>query len=130
MDFLKTITGKIVTGLVALAVIAGGILFWSMDPVARDRLLSNTGRIIEWTGIVLVVPWATFALIGRVGRLESNAAGGMLVFAYTLVEAVVLAWLFHWKIAGSAQWTFLVLGGLLAGVYNLLTCDWIAEKLE
>ena len=41
-----------------------------------DMLLTGTGRILSWLGIVLVVPWATFAIIGRVAKFESNAAGG------------------------------------------------------
>jgi len=53
----------------------------------------------------------------------------VLVGIYAIAETVLLAWLFHWKIVGSAGWTFLILGGLVAGVYNLLICDWIAEKV-
>jgi hypothetical protein len=130
MDFLKTITGKVVTGLLALGVVAGGISWWSMDPQARHMIVSHTEKILAWVGIVLAVPWATFAVIGRVAKLESNLAGGILIVVYTLMEATVLAWLFDWKIAGSTAWTFLILGTLVSGVYNLLACDWIAVKME
>jgi hypothetical protein len=51
-----------------------------------------------------------------------------LVLTYSLVEIVALLWLFHWSIAGATAWTFLTAAGLFAAVYNLLTCDWIAEK--
>jgi Na+/H+-dicarboxylate symporter len=130
LEFLKSITGKIVTGLVALGVIAGAITFWRMDPASRQALLNNTGKILLWLGVVLAWPWVSFAIIARVARLESNAAGGVLVAAYTLLELALLAWLFHWHVAGASRWTFFLLGGLIAGVYNLLVCDWIAEKLE
>ena len=129
MDFLKSVAGKIITGAVALAVIAAAISWWSMDPAARQTLLSGTGRIVSWLGIVLVVPWATFFLIGKVAKLESNAAGAILVGAYTLIEVLILAWLFEWRIPGPTAWTFLCVGALFAAVYNLLTCDWIAEKV-
>jgi len=129
MDFLKTVAGKIITGAVALAVIAAAISWWSMDPATRQMLLSGTGRIVSWLGIVLIVPWATFFLISRVAKLGSNAAGGVLVGAYTLIEVLLLAWLFHWKLPGPTAWTFLCVGALFAAVYNLLTCDWIAEKV-
>ena len=129
MDFLKTVAGKIITGAVALAVVAAAISWWRMDPQTRQMLLSGTGRIVSWLGIVLIVPWATFFLISRVARLASNAAGAVLVGLYTLIEVLVLAWLFQWRIPGPTAWTFLIVGALFAAVYNLLTCDWIAEKV-
>ena len=129
MEFLKTVTGRVVTGLVAVGVIAAGISWWQMDPATRQTLVSGTGRILAWFGIMLVWPWASFAIIARVAKLESNLAGGLLVGAYTIAETVLLAWLFHWHMPNATAWTFLLLGGLVAGVYNLLICDFIAEKV-
>lgn len=130
MDFLKTIGAKIISGIVGLAVIAGAISWWQMDPSTKHTLLAGTGRILGWLGVFLVVPWATFFLIGRVARLESNAAGGALVLVYTAAEATLLAWLFDWSIRGAMGWTFFAAATLLAGVYNLLTCDWLAERVS
>ena len=129
MDFLKGVAGKVVTGLVALAVIATAISWWQMDESTRAMLLRGTGRILAWLGVVLAVPWASFLLIGRVARLESNRAGVTLVLAYTAAEAAVLAWLFDWSIRGAAPWVFFAAATLFAGVYNLFACDWIAEKV-
>jgi hypothetical protein len=129
MEFLKSITGRIVSGMVALAVVAAGISWWQMDESTRQMLLTGTGRILSWFGVVLFWPWASFAIIGWVTRMESNLAGGVLVAIYTLAEILLLAWLFHWHIPTATAWTFLVFGGLVSGVYNLLVCDWIAEKV-
>jgi hypothetical protein len=93
-------------------------------------LLSGTGKIFSWFGVVLIVPWLSFGLIGQVAKARSNTAGALLVIAMTAVEIGLLGWLFNWSIAGRTAWTFLILGGLVAGIYNLLTCDWIAEKVE
>jgi FtsH-binding integral membrane protein len=130
MDFFKSMAGKVVAGLVALVVIVGGISWWQMDPATRESVLAGAGRIFGWLGVVALLPWATFFLIGRVARRESNLAGGLLVAAYTLLEGLGLLWLFDWSIQGTAAWSFVVFGVLLAGVYNLFVCDWIAEKLE
>jgi FtsH-binding integral membrane protein len=131
MDFLKTVGGKIITGLVALAVVAAGISWWQMEPATRQALLHGTGRIVSWLGIVLVLPWASFFAVGWVARFESNAAGAALILAYTVLEALLLAWLFGWSISsgGATAITFFAAATLLAAVYNLFTCDWIAEKV-
>ena len=129
MDFLKSVTGKVVSGVVALVVIAGGISWWRTDPATRDMLLTGSGRIASWLGIVLLIPWATFFIVSKVARLESNAAGAALIAGYTILETVLLAWLFQWHMPNATAWTFLLVGGLFAGVYNLFTCDWIAEKV-
>lgn len=128
MDFLKGALGKIVTGLVTLAVIATAFSWFQMDESTRAALLAGAGRVFAWLGIVLVVPWASFFLIGRVARLESNAAGAALVAGYTVIEAGILAWLFDWSVSGAASWVFFATAVLFAGAYNLFACDWIAEK--
>jgi hypothetical protein len=129
MDFLKAIAGKIVTGAVILAVVACGISWYTADPQTRSMLLDGTGRVCSWLGIVLVVPWVTFALIGWVARMERNVAGGVLVAGYTIAEAIGVAWLFHWSVRGTTGWALFVLGTLFAAAYNLFACDWIAEKV-
>lgn len=129
MEFLKTTAGKIISGLVALAVVAGGISWWTMEPATRQMLVSGTGKIVSWFGLVLVLPWATFFLSTKAAKLNTNLSAALLVAAYTLVEFLLLLWLFDWSVAGATAWTFVIFGTLVAAVYNLFTCDWIAEKL-
>jgi hypothetical protein len=130
MDFLKSIGGKIATGLVSLAVIAGAVSWYQMDPATRHTLVAGTGRILGWFGLVIVVPWASFFLIGIVARMRSNLAGACLIGVYTLLEAVLLAWLFSWSVKGAMPVVFFCAGVLIAAAYNLFTCDWIAERVE
>jgi FtsH-binding integral membrane protein len=130
VDFLKTVGGKVAAGLVALAVIAGGISWYELDPTTRHEIVTDVFRLVSWTGIVLVVPWVTFYLIGKVARLESNAAGAALIFGYSAIEAVLLAWLFSWSIHGPTAIGLYAAAVLVAAAYNLLTIDWIAERFE
>jgi FtsH-binding integral membrane protein len=129
MDLLKTVTAKVVAGAVALAVVAAGISWWQMDQSTRETLYTGAGRIVSWLLVVLLAPWATFFVTTWVAKRESNAAGAALVATYTLLEAVLLAWLFEFNVPGVTAWTFIGAATLFAGVYNLLVCDWIAEKL-
>ena len=128
MELLNSITGKITAGVVALAVVAGAISWFQMDPATRQMLLSGAGKIFAWLGVVLFAPWVSFFATTWVAKKESNVAGAGLVAAYTIVEILLLAWLFNWTIPGPTAWTFLVVGTLVAAAYNLLTCDWIAER--
>ena len=122
--------GKIVSGLVAVAVIAVGISWWRMSASAKDALLRNTGNIVAWSGVVLLLPWVTMFIISWVGRMRSNLAGGTLVAVYTALELVLLLWLFGWSMPSTTAWSFVGVGTLIAAVYNLFACDWIAERFE
>jgi hypothetical protein len=118
MGFLASTAGKVVSAALALAVVAAGIAWWQMEPETRSMLLSGTGKIVS-----------TFFVIARVEKVGSNVAGGILVAAYSLLEVLLLAWLFHWTVPGATAWTFFVVAALFAAVYNFFTCDWIADRL-
>jgi hypothetical protein len=129
MDFLKSITGKVVTGAVALGVVVAAISWWQLDPATRTQIVGGTGRVLGWLGVVLILPWATFFLSGWVDRMGSNAASAILVACYTIPELALLAWMLNWHSPSVTVWIFVILGGLFAAAYNLLACDWIAEKV-
>ena len=130
MDFFKTIAGKIIAGIVTTCVVAAGISFWQMDAATRQAITTNAGRIVSWTGVVLLLPFLTFFVISWVAKFNTNAAAGGLVLVYTLMEGALLGKLFQWSMQSTTAWTFFVVGIMLAGVYNLLVCDWLAEKME
>ncbi len=140
MDFLKTMAGKVVTTIVTaavtLAVIIAAISWFTMSPGERQAVLSDVGQVtraigmfIGWLLLVGVIPWATFFVIGKVGRIETNLAGVALVVVYTGLEATLLAWMYGWSVRGAVAWIFFAAATLVAGLYNLLACDWIAEKV-
>jgi hypothetical protein len=129
-DFLKSLGGKIATGAISLAVVAIAFAWWQTDPVTRQHILTDSGRLLGWSLLVLIAPWAAFALVGWVARQQKNAAGAALVISITLIEAAALAWLFGWSIRGATEWVLYLAAILIGGVYNLFICDWIAEMAE
>jgi len=129
-EFLKTLAGKIATAVLSLAIVAAGLAWYETDPATKHRVLSDTGRLIGWLMLVLIVPWAGFALVGWVAKFNTNAAGAVLVVVFTAAESTVLAWMFGWSISGATEWVLYTAAILFAGVYNLFACDWIAEKME
>jgi hypothetical protein len=129
VDWLKSVGGKVVTGGVALAVLGGAISWWQMSQTDRDVVTSALTRGGAWFVLVLLVPWLLFWLIARVARMDSNAAGAALMLGITIPEAAWLGVMFGFTNHSPAGWTVLVAAVLAAGVYNVLTCDWIAEKV-
>ncbi len=131
MEFLKSIGGKIVAGTVALIVIVAAISWWQMDADSRNQVMAAAGKVVAWAFLVIVAPWVLFWVIAWVKRFERNSAGAALVILLTLAEAIVLGWLLDWQWGGGAASKVLTIAGImLAGVYNVLACDWIAEKLD
>jgi hypothetical protein len=129
VDFLKGIGGKVVGGVVLLGVVLAAIAFYQAGPEGRGVFFDASGKILGWTLVVALVPWALFWLVVKVAKRESNNAAALLVGALTLAELLVLWWMFEFGVGGPIAITFFAVGGLLAAVYNLLTCDWIADKL-
>ena len=129
MDFLKGIGGKVIGGVVILGVVVAGIAFYQAGPEGRAVFFDASGKITGWLLIVVLAPWALFWLVVKVARLETNGSAAALVGGITLAELLGLWWMFNFGIGGPITITFFVVGALLAAVYNLLVCDWIADKL-
>ncbi len=129
MDFLKGIGGKIVGGAVFLAVVVAGIAFYQAGPDGRATFFDSSGKIVGWVLIVALAPWALFWLVTWTARKDSNAAGAVLVAAITGAELLTLWWMFEFDVGGAVAIGFFAVGALLAAAYNLLACDWIADRL-
>jgi len=129
VDFLKGIGGKIVGGVIALAVIVAAIAFWQAGPEGREAFLGASGRILAWSLGLLAAPWALFFLVAKVARADSNAASAALVASLTAVELLGLWWMFDFGVGGPVSIGFFVVGALFATAYNVLACDLIADRL-
>lgn len=124
---VKMVVSYVLAGAMLLAVIAAAVAYFDLPAAERAAMWHGIGRAALWAGLVLVLPWATYFVTTAVARGESNAAGVALVVGYTVVDGVVL-----FLLVGMPAGAFLILaaifGLLLALTYNLLTCDWIAER--
>lgn len=130
MDFFKTVAGKVVGGIVALIVLIAAISWLRMSSDTRGALVLGTGKIVAWVLTVVLLPWASFFVIGWVATFRSNLAGGVLVAIISALELVLLLWMFDWHPGGTTAWTFVGVGTLVAAVYNLFVSDWLAERFE
>jgi hypothetical protein len=105
---------------------------WIYDQLDRmyDRKTSVAlvGKVIGWLMLVGVLPWATYFMSTYAARFRHNAAGAALVAFYTAIDSVLLAWMFDWSMRGATGWIFYSAAVLTALLYNVLICDWIAER--
>lgn len=117
-------------GFIGLGVIAGGITWFQMTPAERSEMMGSVLRILGWLGIVLVLPWATYFLTLLAAKRDNNRMAVMLILAYTAIEALVLFYLLGFHPGTSTAWVFVAVGILFAAGYNLLSCDFIADRLS
>jgi hypothetical protein len=127
--------GRIIGSLIVSALLGGGFLAWQAGPQGRSEMLSAigtgfsvVGKVLGWLLLVGVAPFATYFLSTWVAQFRRNSAGAALVVFYTAVEAGILAWLFNGGIQGAAPWVFYIAAVLIALLYNVLICDWVAER--
>ena len=122
--------GKVITAVLVVASAGAVIWFWQ-HPEHLETIWRTIKYVLVWLGVVLVLPWAGFLVTRWVVAMESNAAAGMLLLGYTLVDAIV-ALLLVGTITGLGvlDWFVLLVGFLSAGVYNFVVCEFQAQQLE
>ena len=129
MDFLKGIGGKVIGGVVFLGVVVTAIAFYQAGPEGRAAFFDASGKIVGWVLVVALAPWALFFLTTKAARKDSNAWSALLVGTMTGVELLFLWWMFDFGIGGPISVTFFAVGALLSAAYNVLACDFIADRL-
>ena len=124
------ITGKVVTAILVVSGAGAVIWFWK-HPEQLAAIWQTLKYVVTWIGVVAVLPWAPFFLTPWVVRKESNVAAALMLFSYTLADAIVAFCLMCGvRGHGGFTWMVLFLGFLTAGVYNLKVCEYQASRSE
>lgn len=125
----KYLGGKVLTAILVVAVGLAGYWFYQ-HPEQIAALWLIVRRSLVWLAFVAILPWGLFFLPAMVMRAESNAAAAGLLAGYLVLDIVFALWLAEWRLSGGLTWAVVVVGFLVAGVYNFLVCDYLAEKSE
>src|SRR5215470_1847234 len=125
----KYVGGKVVTILCLLGAGLAGIWFWR-HPEDLRSLWSIVKLSLAWIALAAVLPWSSFAIMGWILRFESNAAGAILLAAYSVVDIVAALWLAGWHIGGALAWTVVLVGWLAAAAYNYVICESLARQAD
>ena len=126
----KIVANKVVTAILAIAVIGAGIYFWR-NPDDLAAVWAAVKYALAWLGFVVVLPWATFFVPRWVMSKDSNAASGLMLAGYLLADAALALWLLGgFRGHNTLTWSVVVLGLLAAGVYNYAACEYQALRFE
>lgn len=120
--------GERVLSWIALAgVVAVGIAIYQMPAETKSAIWSGAWRSALWVVIAAGLPWSAWLYIGRVLELGANWAGVALIAALTLLDALVgVGLMTAWP--GSPWSWFAALATLVvAGAYNYLVAEYLAE---
>lgn len=126
----KYVGAKVVTATVFVGSAGAVIWFWN-HPEQLEQIWQVIKYALIWLGVVALLPWATFFVTTTVVAKDSNAAAGLMLGGYALIDVLVAFGLIG-GVSGldSLTWFVLLIGFLAAGVYNYVVCDYIATRLE
>lgn len=128
--FGQYIGGKVITAVLVVSGAAAVIWFWR-HPEQLAALWQTMKYVAAWIGFVLILPWAAWFVTRWVVSLESNGAAYALLAGLTLADALVAICLIGGVSGlGMLSWIVLILGFLVALVYNLMVCEYQAGRLE
>lgn len=124
---LRRLGEKILSWIAMLALILLGIAVYQMPAETKAAIWSGVWRTLVWVGIAAVVPWSARLFIRRVLEAGTNWSGAALVAGLTLVD-VIAGWalLTGWPASGWG-WIALFSALGLAGTYNYLVAEYLAE---
>lgn len=121
--------GEKVLGWIALALlIALGVAVWQTPAATKAAIWSTAWRTAAWLALAALAPWATRPFMRRLVDAGTNWAGIAVLATLTAFDLVAaFALMSSWP-GGGWSW-FLCLGLLaLAGVYNYLVAEYLAEQ--
>ena len=112
--------------ILALIVILG-IMIYQMPAETKAAIWSGVWRSVAWVAIIAAVPWSARLFINRIVEVGSNWAGVGLIAGLVVVDILAAVLLMTGWPAGAWSW-FASLGALaVAGTYNYLVTEYLAE---
>ena len=126
----KYVGGKVLGAILTVAGILVIIWYLRLAPGSKDAMWSMIRGGLLWLGLAAALPWALFFVPAKVVRLESNAASALMLVGYLLADLAFAVYLIGSVPGGGWSRAIVVLGLLCAAVYNLIVCEFLAERAE
>jgi len=107
------------------------IWYYRMPIEQRDAVWNMIRGVLIWLGFVAILPWATFWIVIRTARANSNTISAVMLVGYWLIDIVFALYLTGGSFGHSSwQTAILILGFLCAALYNFLICEFIADRTD
>lgn len=129
----KYVGAKVVSAVLAVAATLLVIWYWRLPLESRDALWSMARGALLWTGFVALLPWALFFVPRMAMRAENNAVSALVLLGYLVVDIGLALYLMGGHVSpGEGRWqvVLLIVGFLLAAIYNFVVCEFLAQRSE
>jgi hypothetical protein len=126
----KYVGGKVITAVLVVVSAVVVIWYWRLPPGDRAALWSMARGALIWLAMVLVLPWALFFMPAWAVRKERNWISAVLLLAYLAVDVVFAFYLAGWRAGSSWQRGALLVGFAVAGFYNFVVCEYLAQRSD
>ncbi len=126
----KSIGGKLLSAVLGVASILVVVWYWRLPPEARAQIWEMARGALIWLGFVIVLPWALFFVPARVVRAESNWISALTLLIYLGLDMAFALYLTGGRMGAGWQTGAMILGFLIAAVYNLAVCEFLAQRAD
>lgn len=120
----EKILGWIALGLLLLL----GYAVYRMEPATKAAIWGGIWRTAAWVVIAAGLPWVGRLFIGRLLEISSNWAGVGLIAGLVVVDLVAGLVLMGGLPSGGWGWTAALAALAVAGTYNYLVAEYLAER--
>jgi hypothetical protein len=122
----ERVIGYVALGLVGL----GCFALYRMGPEGRTAIWETIWRSLVWLAISAALPWVARLFLSRLLEIGSNWVGLAMLAGLSVVNAVSgMLLLAAWPVGGW-QWTATLAALAVAGTYNYLVTEYLAEQQE
>lgn len=122
--------GEKVLGWIAFAAFALlCITIWQMPAETKTAIWQGVWKTIVWLIIAAALPWSGQFFMRRLLERSSNWAGAGLIASLTGVNLLLGLWLLGGLPAGGWGWLAALAALTVAGAYNFLVSEYLAERV-
>lgn len=121
--------GEKILGWIALLLLIG-IAFgiWQMEPESRAAIWKGIWTTIAWIAIAAALPWSARFFMKRIMDVGSNWAAFGLVGGFVLLDIIAGLILKQGFPDGGWSWFFNLSALAVAGTYNYLVTEYLADQ--
>ena len=114
----------ILAGIVAL-----GFAIYQMPSETKWTIWNGIWKSIVWVVLAAGLPWSARLFLSKVAEFGSNWAGVVLLGVFVTIDLVVGLLLMGGLPSGGWGWTAALAALLLAGTYNYLVTEYLADTV-